>query len=195
VNTREYEPVDVGVDPPPPGTTEGTIIGSDPLATKDGDTSYVQTTGPGTSPNQVAFRLPSSAYASPTSRVWISAEAKHTEGQGGLVVYAENAGSGSGGVGITPGGDIDLTATYETHTVEVDFTSLPSFADPHLIIDPDTIFYIGHSNPLGGSATVRTTWLRIIVEGTPPLRQRNRDTSRSRNRASRQRGIRARGYL
>ena len=63
--------------------------------------------------------------------------------------------------------------------------------------DPDYVWDIvpGVPDPQFVQAT-RLTYLRAIIEGgVPPLRQRNRDDNRARLMPSRQRSIRARGYL
>jgi hypothetical protein len=169
----EYAPVLVGADPVIPGAVDGTIVGSDPLETADADTSYVETTLSGATIELVSFRLPGAATASPGAAVRIVADARYTAGAGGLVVYAHptSAPIPGDGLAITPGGDIDLTATYAQHVADVDFTALPAWADPENIIRSDTVFYLGNSAPLGGLATVRTTRLRILVESGRPLRQ------------------------
>jgi hypothetical protein len=171
VGTVEFEPILIGDDPPVGSGGEGIIVGADPLATKDGDTSYVQTQLTGASvATSVSFRLPSDAHAAPGARVWITAEAKMITGFAGLYLTATLPGEASG-IGIT-NGDIDgFSGTYSTQTEEIEFGFLPAGYAPQYLIDPDTVFHMLNTSQLGGLGVLRTTWLRVVVESLRPLRQ------------------------
>jgi hypothetical protein len=198
----------LGVDSPPSGYP-GTVVGGDEaLDSRDGDTSYVEVLGG-------HFTDP---YVE-TLALWFEPEGAGVP-SGVLAdrVYADH--EFRRGPGSTPGFAVGFNLL---HTIATRLTGFIAGAEPdtyhyttdtliadrgtgnalHIaaidsIVDGSGGWYIAPTSaPLVSYNEARITYLRLRVEwdGVPPLRQRNRDTSRARNRASRQRGIRARGYL
>jgi hypothetical protein len=182
------------------GATVGTIVGGDDaLDTHDSDTSYILLARDGTLTGGTDFfempfvweRISGPAQSAATATS-ITVEGALRRDDTATPATAYNALFQLPVPGLTPfqffvtSGEPD---TYLSKTASVSTTRTPYFEDgsPWLITlgVPDTQFRMAY----------RITYLRAVIEGGEShLRQKNRDSIRARNRASRQRGIRARGY-
>jgi hypothetical protein len=180
------------------GASVGVIVGGDDaLTTSDGDTSYVRVhrggviSGSPDAHTQMPFRWDRVSGPNPplSSITAITFTAEYRKD--GLSSAVPSAFSVSTS-GLTAGAPwFTNSASYEVADRVVALT----FADE---LTDDTHPWLIFPSAPGASFVnvVRVTHLYATVEaGVPPLRQRNRDETRARLLPSRQRSIRARGYL
>jgi hypothetical protein len=199
VSTTIYFPRELGVDTASVGGLVGDVVG-DPdsaLDTRDGDTSYVTVS--------YLFTVPRPRYM---PFVWerVSGPVPTITADTTVVVDVESrvdptATLDSAGVSIgTSVEGVGLTVVSPWVVDRDDgwtlFEGLPmSLSALPNMIDGEPFNLQSMTAAIGATMISRTTYLRAVVtSGTPHLRQKNRDSIRARNRASRQRGIRAKGY-
>jgi hypothetical protein len=178
----------------------GTIVGDDDaLDSRDGDGSYIQAgfygalSGhyPEERREQMPFRWALASGGTPPSDAVATITAEIRKDDTDTADLSIQALSPLSGVGtLAPW---VATSTTYTEVVEPGLSSVQTArilnGEPWAITPFDPGITLAN--------VVRVTYLVATFTwgGTPPLRQRNRDTIRARNLASRQRGIRARGYL
>jgi hypothetical protein len=179
----------------------GTIVGGDDaLDTRDGDTSYVIVRRDGAlapsfpTHTEIPFRWEKVSGPTPnpstTTSITLESEYRKDDATDQATAFA-TLGTTWDGIGTSmpaPWG-FAFTTDYVLGTSSVD----PFYTEA---LTDGRPWVISPAEP--GLTTVlafRLTYLVAVVEGGEShLRQKNRDSIRARNRASRQRGIRARGY-
>jgi hypothetical protein len=203
VTTTTYAARFLGVDTSEmtTGSVVGTIVGGDTaLDSRDGDGSYVVVQRAGVLPpfpvdeTQMPFRWvrvdgPAPSLGSVTSMI-VEAEYRQDD---------DNTATPSGGqLGTTfEGVGVSTTGPWPAFTTSYEFAlrTVPSTYFGTVLDGRPWLLQTGQPSPTLISV-FRLTYLMCIVEGgVPPLRQRNRDDNRARLMPSRQRSIRARGYL
>jgi hypothetical protein len=184
--------------------TVGTIVGGDTaLDTHDGDTSYVvmQYEGGlvGTARWEMPFRWERISGPVPTAGTVTSITVEGAMRRDPLSTaetaafasfYAFEVGGATGSIKYEWIIGASQSDTWKDKSSSLSTTLLDYFGDDH-------IWRISPNDPaLFRVQAFRITYLRAVIEaGVPPLRQRNRDETRARLLPSRQRSIRARGYL
>ena len=182
-------------DPDAEFDSAGVIVGGDgALDTHDGDTSYVEVSG---RDQVVSFQLSpdrSPPFGDLLALWWTATFRSIVEPtfSSAYSIYAagpEIRGTyGDENAPTYPGAYTTVEWFHLTPDYNIDAQDFLQAA----LDQPGAVF--GVQGPFGGAT--RVTFLRMysLHAGSSHLRQRNRDTIRARNRPSRQRGLRARGY-
>jgi hypothetical protein len=199
VSTTIYVARHLGVDTGTISGTVGTIVGGDDaLDTRDGDTSYVVVTrevpGGVVVQTQIPFRWEKLSGPTPspstTQSITLEGEYRKDDSSTSTPAFAV-LGITWDGIDVSVPGPWGFASTtdyaFGTSSIDPFYTEALTDGRPWRVIPAEPGLNLLNA--------FRLTYLIAIIEGgTPRLRQKNRDSIRARNRASRQRGIRARGY-
>lgn len=199
VSTRDPENIDA--NPPLSGNPFGAFVGGDTaLTSSDGDGSYVELSryyvdNVGTVSTTHTFTWTPAGPITPDAVVTVEADWANLAGDGTSFTL--------GFVHPTLGGrtatQTFVGAAVQTYGVPETQPVSAAWVEDGEAFAPGVQWYITILSALGPGQVLRITRLTMhITTGAGPvphLRQRNRDDIRARLKASRQRSIRARGYL